>query len=69
MIPFRTWAKAAAARPAAAVLVCGSQPALAQDAQTAADLAPGLYVIHVQARSRATAIEAGVGRDIAIRIQ
>ncbi|MGE0446987.1 MAG: hypothetical protein AB7P99_17300, partial [Vicinamibacterales bacterium] len=34
-----------------------------------ADLAPGLYVVHVEARSRATAIEAGVGRDIAIRIR
>ena len=32
-------------------------------------LSPGLYVIHVEGRSRATAVEAGIGRDIQIRIK
>jgi VWFA-related protein len=33
------------------------------------DLSPGLYVIHVEGRSRATGVEAGVGRDIQIRVK
>ena len=33
------------------------------------DLAPGLYVIRVEGRSRATPVDAAVGRDIQIRIR
>jgi VWFA-related protein len=34
-----------------------------------ADLAPGSYVIHVEGRSRAGGAEAGIGRDVVIRIR
>ena len=33
------------------------------------DYAPGLYVIHVEGRSRTSGDERGVGRDIQIRIR
>ena len=32
-------------------------------------LEPGLYVIHIEGRSRATKLEAGVGRDVLIRVR
>jgi hypothetical protein len=32
-------------------------------------LEPGLYVIHVQARSRATRLEDGIGREVLIRVR
>ena len=34
-----------------------------------ADFAPGIYVIHVEGRSRATGVEAGVGRDVQITVR
>lgn len=33
------------------------------------DLAPGLYVIRIEGRSRATAVDAAIGRDIQIRVR
>ena len=33
------------------------------------DYAPGLYVIHVEGRSRTSGDERGVGRDIQIRVR
>ena len=33
------------------------------------ELAPGLYVVHVEARSSASSTPAGVGRDVVIRVR
>ena len=32
-------------------------------------LEPGLYVVHIEGRSRATKLEAGIGRDVLIRVR
>ena len=34
-----------------------------------AELAPGLYVVHVEARSLASSSPTGVGRDVVIRVR